>query len=187
VAFTALLDACVLYPAPLRDLLLNLACTGLFRARWSADIQAEWETALLRTRPDLVGKLSHTHEQMDAAIPDAKITGHLGLIPALSLPDLGDRHVLAAAIAGRADVIVTCNLKHFPEKELRPYRIEAQHPDVFISHVFDLSEAASIFAVRAHRASLKKPPFSVEKYLDTLARQELPETVAFLRPRSDLI
>jgi len=187
VAFVALLDACVLYPAPLRDLLLRLAQTGVFRARWSDQIQAEWINAALRERPELATALQRTRALMDAAIDDCLVSGHEPLIPTLQLPDPFDRHVLAAAIVGRADVIVTRNLRDFPASVLSPYRIEAQHPDVFVRHVLDLDEAAALSAVRDQRAALRNPPRTVAEFLDTMARQELPETVAFLRGRAGLI
>lgn len=187
MAFVALFDACVLYPAPLRDLLLRLALTGLFHARWSPQIQAEWMNAAIRERPELATALQRTRGLMDAAIDDCIVSGHEPLIPTLQLPDAGDRHVLAAAIVGRADVIVTRNLRDFPAGLLAPYRIEAQHPDMFVRHVLDLGEAAALAAIRDQRASLRNPPRTVEEFLDTLARQEMPQTVAFLRDRASLI
>lgn len=187
MAFAALFDACVLYPAPLRDLLMHLAGTRLFRARWSNEIHAEWMNAVLRSRPELETALHRTRTLMDNAVEDALIEGHGHLIPALDLPDPDDRHVLAAAIVGRVDVIVTRNLRDFPAAVLAPYRIEAQHPDVFIRHVMELDEAACLDAVRRLRAALRNPPMAQAAYLDTLSRQELPETVSFLRTRIDLI
>lgn len=187
MAFVALFDACVLYPAPLRDLLIRLARTRLFRARWSAEIHEEWIGALVRDRPELAERLARTRAAMDDAIEDCLVTGHTALIPRLPLPDPNDRHILAAAIVGRADVIVTRNLRDFPAEAVAPYRIEAQHPDVFIRHVLDLDEAAALVAVREQRGALRSPPRTVAEFLDTLARQELPETVAFLRSRADLI
>jgi hypothetical protein len=187
MAFTALFDACVLYPAPLRDLLMHLAGTGLFRARWTGDIHAEWMRAVLRDRPDLAGRLDRTRALMEVAVPDARIEGYDGLISALELPDPADRHVLAAAIVGRVDVIVTRNLRDFPAAALAPFRIEAQHPDVFIRHSLELDEATALDAVRRLRAALRAPPVDVATYLDTLSRQELPETVGFLRGRVALI
>lgn len=124
---------------------------------------------------------------MDQAVENALVTGHEPLIPGLILPDPDDRHVLAAAIVGRADVIVTFNLKDFPGEPLAPYRIEPQHPDVFIRHVLDLDEAVALGAVKGHRGSLRRPAVSVEEYLDTLIRQGLPETVAFLRPWEEFL
>lgn len=181
VAFTALFDACVLYPAPLRDLLMRLATTDLFRARWSAAIHKEWMRAVLATQPELQAQLARTRELMDAHVMEALVTGHEPLIETLHLPDPNDRHVLAAAITGRADVIVTKNLKDFPPDSLAPFGIRAQHPDVFVRSLLDLNEAATLAAVARHRASLRHPPKSVDEYFETLLAQELPETVRVLR------
>lgn len=98
--FTAFYDANVLYPAELRNFLMHLALTGLFRARWSADVHEEWITALLQKRPDLTReKLARTRALMDLHAIDALVTGYEDLIPGLQLPDPNDRHVLAAAIS----------------------------------------------------------------------------------------
>lgn len=183
MAFVALFDANVLYPAPLRDLLIRLARTGLFRARWSEKINDEWVTALMRTRPELADRLPRTRALLNASIDDCLVEGYEILIPALTLPDLNDRHVLAAAIVGGADVIVTQNLRDFPAAALTPFSIDAQHPDTFIRHALDLDEAVALSAVREARGALKNPSKTTEEFLDTLAQQGLAESVAFLRSR----
>ncbi len=120
-SFTAVYDACVLYPAPLRDFLIRLGLSGRFRARWSAQIHDEWKRNLLLNRPDLTAEqLNRTSALMDRAIPDALVTGHEELIAGLTLPDIDDRHVLAAAIRCNASVIVTFNEKDFPAQVPRP-------------------------------------------------------------------
>jgi hypothetical protein len=125
---TALYDACVLYPASLRDLLMWLARSGLFRARWTDAIHDEWIRNLLNDRSDLTAaQLERTRELMNAAVRDCLVTGYGHLIETLTLPDPDDRHVLAAAIQGGASVIVTFNLTDFPAETLQPYGIEAQH------------------------------------------------------------
>lgn len=187
MAYTAIYDACVLYPAPLRDLLMRLALTDLYRAKWSADIHDEWMRNLLANRPDLQGRLERTRDLMNVALPDALVVGYQGLIPSLQLPDPDDRHVLAAAICGRADVIVTFNLNDFPAANLAPHGIEAQHPDEFIGHLIDLAPGDVAAAVREHRQSLKNPPKTVEEYLATLERQQLPESVAALQGFKNVI
>jgi predicted nucleic acid-binding protein len=184
--YTALLDANVLYPAPIRDLLLQLAVTDLFRARWSAEIHEEWIEALLRAQPHRErAALERTRDLMDLHTRDALVTGHQALIPTLTLPDPGDRQVLAAAIAGRCDVIVTQNLKDFPEAALAPFGIEAQHPDEFLCNQMSLAPGLFCSAVRKVRARLKTPPYSVGQYLDTLTRQGLVATVAELEQFAD--
>jgi hypothetical protein len=88
---TALFDANVLYPAPLRDVLMDL-----FRARWSADIHREWIEALLRNEPHRDrGALERTRDLMDSKTRDCLVSGYETLIPSLALPDPDDRHVLA--------------------------------------------------------------------------------------------
>lgn len=125
--FTAFLDANVLYSALVRDLLMNLTNTGLFRPKWSRAVQGEWIRNLLENRPDLTpDQLERTRELMDKHVPDALVTGYESLIRGLQLPDANDRHVLAAAIRGRADVIITENLKDFPAEILAPFGIKAQ-------------------------------------------------------------
>lgn len=101
-AFGAFYDANVLYPSELRNLLMHLALTGLFRARWSAAVHEEWISSLLANRPDLTReKLERTRRLMDQHAGDALVTGYEHLISGLQLPDPNDRHVVAAAIRGR--------------------------------------------------------------------------------------
>lgn len=180
--YTALLDANVLYPAPMRDLFMQLAVTDLFKARWSADIHREWIEALLQQEPQRErASLERTRDLMDSHTRDAVVTGYAGLISALVLPDPDDRHVLAAAIVGRCDVIVTQNLKDFPEAAMAAFGIEAQHPDEFLCNQMSLAPGLFCTAVQKVRMRLKNPPYSVEEYLDTLTRQGLVATAADLQ------
>lgn len=110
---------------------------------------------------------------MDGAIPDALVTGHEALVAGLSLPDPEDRHVLTAAIRCQAGVIVTFNLKDFPQASLQPFGIEAQHPDEFIANLFDLDRSAVLEAARRQRANLKRPAMDAKHYLQVLRRQGL--------------
>lgn len=183
--FTVILDACVLYPAPLRDCLLRLALTDLFKACWTDQIHAEWMAAVARTRQIDPAKLERVRSRMDAHVRDALVTGYEGLIDGLELPDPDDRHVLAAAIRCRADAIVTFNLKDFPREALAPYAIDAVHPDDFISYQIDLNTPRCLQALREQRQALKHPPLDVEAFLATLLRQELPQTVSRLRQWRD--
>jgi hypothetical protein len=186
--FTAIYDACVLYPAPLRDLLMWLATEDLYVARWTDRIHDEWIRNVLADRPDLKPEqLERTRALMNAAVPDALVTGYEDLIAGLALPDPDDRHVLAAAIRAKADAIVTFNLADFPAASLEPYGVEAIHPDDFLICQFDLNPPAVCRAVRKQRASLRNPPQSVEQVLDTFARQRLPQTVERLRRYADFL
>lgn len=173
-SFTAVYDACVLYPAPLRDFLMWLALSGRFRAKWTMEIHNEWKRNLLKNRPDLTtGQLNRTSELMDQALPDACVSGYEELIEGLTLPDVDDRHVLAVAIHSNASVIVTFNQKDFPCTALSPFGIEAQHPDEFVDNLFDLDPAAVIEAAQRQRKQLKLPPMDVDSYLELLLRQGL--------------
>jgi len=186
--FTALFDACVLYPAPLRDFLLRLAMTERFRARWTDDIHDEWIRNVLKNRQDLSAEqLDRTRQLMNRAIPDCLVSGHEEFIDGLELPDLDDRHVLAAAIRCHAGIIVTFNLKDFPVETLDKYGIEAQHPDEFVGHLLDLSPGAVCHAAKLQRQSLKNPPKSPQEFLDTLLQQGLAGTVAKLEEMVDLL
>lgn len=180
--FTAVYDACVLYPAPLRDFLMELALTDLFKARWTDDIHDEWMRNVLKDRPDLtLAQLTITKNRMNANVRDCLVTNYAEIIPGLQLPDPKDRHVLAAAIRCNADVIVTFNLKDFPENYLALYGVEAQHPDEFIVHLFDLQPAVICQAAEQVRSRLKNPPKTPDEYLETLLRQGLPQSTTTMR------
>lgn len=180
--FSAIYDACVLYPAPLRDLLLQLALSDLYRAHWSSDIHDEWIRNLLNNRKDLtIEQLTRTRKLMDTSVRDCLVEDYQDLIPSLELPDPDDRHVLAAAIVANANVIVTYNLKDFPSDNLDKYGIEPQHPDEFITHLIDLSPSKVCTAVAIVRARLRNPPRSATEYIDKIEQQQLPRTAAALR------
>lgn len=186
--FIALYDSCVLYPAPLRDLLMHLALTDLYRAKWTNEIHDEWIRNVLTNRPDLKrSQLERTRELMNAHVRDCIVEGYENLIPALKLPDLNDRHVLAAAIRSSASVIVTYNLKDFPSKVIKEYGVEAQHPDDFLVHLLDLSPVIFCNTIRRTRLNLRNPPKNVEEYLDILNKQLLSNTVKTLKEHIDMI
>lgn len=186
--YTVVLDACVLYPATLRDLLLSLAFEDVYRARWTQDIQDEWIRNVLIKRQDLTEeKLRRTQQLMVNAIDDCLIEGYQNLIENLQLPDQDDRHVLAAAIVGHADAIVTFNRKDFPDDVLSQYGIEVLHPDDFIMLQYDLNPIGVLEAVKAMRARLKNPPKTVLEFLERLEQQGLPQTCFELRKAGNLI
>jgi len=183
-----LYDACVLYPAPMRDLLMHLALTGFYTAKWSNDIHEEWINNLLKKRPDLKRRqLNRTRQRMDRHAEDALVTEYEPLIDVLTLPDPNDRHVLAAAIQGKVDRIITLNLKDFPDKYLAQFDIEAQHPDQFIAYLIDLAPDIVCRSIKRLRESLKSPPKTVLEYLNILNKQSLPKTVAWLKKHKTLI
>ena len=178
----ALLDANVLYPASVRDVFLQLAASDVFQAKWTADIHREWIEALLRNEPHRDrAALQRTRDLMDRETRDCLVTEYEAFIPILdNLPDPDDRHVLAAAIAGRCDAIVTSNLRHFPNAAVEPFSIDVRHPDEFLCDCLNLAPGAFCEAIRKVRSRLKKPPFTVREYLDNLSRQGLAATAAEL-------
>ncbi len=184
----ALLDANVLYPAPIRDILLQLAVEDVFWGRWTEDIQEEWIEALLRNEPHRERvALERTQDLMNQATRDALITGYELLINCLELPDPDDRHVLAAAIVGRCDVIVTRNLQDFPIEIVALFGIKVQHPDDFLAYCLENVADKFCSAIKKVRARLKKPPYSVEEYLIILDKQGLHATVEKLRPHAAIL
>jgi predicted nucleic acid-binding protein len=186
--FTVLYDACVLYPAPLRDLLMHLALTDLFRAKWTNAIHDEWMRSVLKDRPDLKPEqLARTRDLMNAHVRDCLVTGYETLTPTLTLPDPDDRHVLAAAIRASADAIITFNLSDFPDDVLSQFGIEAIHPDDFVMYQLDLAPNVVCAAAKRQRQSLKNPPKTVDEYLESLERLGLAQTVSSLRQFAELI
>lgn len=182
-------DACVLYPAPLRDVLMHLALTDMFNARWTNRIHEEWIRNVLKNRPDLTREqLERTRDLMDSKVREPKVENYEALIPTLhNLPDPDDAHVLAAAIKTGADAIVTFNLKDFPASVLSQYHIEVIHPDDFIQYQIDLDTAKVCNAIKRLRAGLKRPPMTVEQYLVILKKQSLPQSVLTLAGFSELL
>jgi hypothetical protein len=182
VAFVVLYDACVLYPASLRDLLIRVALKGLVRARWTEEILDECFRNILANRPDLKeSALARTRELMNRSIPDVLVSGHERLIAGLALPDPDDRHVLAAAIRAGAQVIVTSNLGDFPAAQLGPYGVEVQHPDEFVMHLLDLAPGLVSACVAEQSSALRSPPLTVADVLDALRTSGLTQSVARLR------
>ena len=183
---TALYDANVLYPAPLRDILVRLAMEGLVRARWTHAIHEEWTRNLLRNRPDLAeDQLLRTRELMDRAVRDSVVTGYEKHISDLTLPDPGDRHVLAAAIHSRADIILTLNTRDFPKSALDPHRIVSRDPDAFVASLIDGQVERVCGVVRAQRSALLSPPLTVEEFLDALRVVGMSKTVRKLEVRRE--
>ena len=188
--YTAILDANVMYPVNVFDILAQFSIEGLFTAKWTEDIDAEWTMNLIENRRDIhKDQIYRRREMQRLAIPDWEVekTKYHPLIEALELPDANDRHVLAAAIAGHADSIVTFNLKDFPPKILDQYDIEAIHPDDFICHQLDLIPYQALTAFKHIRQRLKNPPFTVQQLLNSYERSGLIATVVKLKEAIELI
>lgn len=185
---TVVLDACVLYPAPLRDLLLSLAAAGIFRARWTHRIQEEWVRNLLANRRDLPAEALHrTVATMNEAIEDCLVEKFEFMVESLTLPDPNDRHVLAAAIVGHADAIVTFNLRDFPADYAASHGIEILHPDDFLVAQYELTPINVLKGIKAARARLRHPPKTAAEMIITYEAQGLPEISRILRGAVELI
>lgn len=178
----ALLDACVLYPPSLRDLLMWLAVVKAYEPRWTDAIHAEWIRNTLKNRPELKPEvLARTQILMDRVNPKCLVVGYEQHITNLSLPDADDRHVLAAAIESSASNLVTFNLSDFPKAVLETYGIQALHPDVFLVNLFHSNDARFLMGLKRHRASLKNPPKNIEEYLASLTSSGLIRTALQLQ------
>ena len=172
--FIAILDACVLYPAPVRDILLSLAAIGLFQPKWTDEIKEEWVRNLLEKRKDLKrGQLARTVAAMNKAFRYANVTDYDDLIPSLQLPDEDDRHVLASAIKSEANVILTFNLKDFPDKTLETFQLKAQNPDDFILELFEQSKGVVCEAIKRMISRLQNPPKTKDDIVETLRKCKL--------------
>jgi len=115
----AVLDANVLYPAPIRDLLLHIAFLSVYQPKWSDIIQEEWTRSLLAKRSDLKkSSLTNTRKWMETVFPDARTLKDKERITPLNVPDMDDVHVVETAINSHANYIITFNLKDFPNEAL---------------------------------------------------------------------
>ena len=154
----------------------------MYQAKWTTQIIGELTNALLRDREDLTTEqMDHLAERLSVATRDCLVEGYEALIPSFELPDPHDRHVLAAAVRAGAQVIVTANLKDFPEEELAPFGIEAQSADDFVLFAIDLNQAKVVGAIHEQAAALKSPPLSADELLDALEACGLVQSVVALR------
>ena len=171
------------------DALMSLATAGLFAAKWTARIETEWMAALELKRPDLKGRLQGRRDQMREAIPDWEVpeAAWQACAGGLHLPDRDDVHVLAAALAGHADCIVTANLKDFPADCVGPLGLEVIHPDQFIVAQWDLEQLVAVAAFKRMRARWKRPQASADDFANAMERGGLPEAAQRLREAVELI
>lgn len=166
-----LLDASVLYPSLIRNLLMHLVGAGLISARWTDAIHEEWIGNLLADQPDLTPeRLQRTRRLMEAAAPGASITGYEDRVLSLTLPDPDDRHVLAAAIAGQVDMIVTWNLKHFPSSIIQRHGVEVLSPDDLMTRLLEEAPEQTQAAIEELRLSFRRPPYSREQLMERFSQ-----------------
>jgi hypothetical protein len=172
-SYTVVLDASVLVPGFLSNLLLWLADTKLFQAKWTEDIHTEWMRGRSKRFGHDMNTLQARRKILDEKFPHCLVTGYQSLINNLPLPDLEDRHVLAAAITCGADAIITSNLKHFPPAVLTSFNIVAAQPDDFILDQLDLSNQSArlvAIAIVRHKKSMSKSRPTWKQYLQAMAR-----------------
>ncbi|MGH9063450.1 MAG: PIN domain-containing protein [Acidimicrobiales bacterium] len=168
MAFPALLDACVLYPVGLRDLLLSVAERAVYTSHWTEAILDEMARNIVSDGGSTAEKIATMRQQMAAAFPDALIEGYEQLVPVMTNHPK-DRHVLAAAVRGNVGLIVTENVRDFPESACAPYDIEVQTADEFLSYAFDQDPLAVVGAVHAMAGKGRNPPMTAPELLVALA------------------
>ncbi|MBA5778475.1 PIN domain-containing protein [Stappia sp. F7233] len=181
--FCVILDANVLYPNRMRDILLTMVHKGLFRAMWTDEIMDEWSRNVLANHAASEAQIRRTLAVMRDAFEECWVYHHRPLIAGMEgLPDEGDRHVVAAALAAGAQQIVTSNLKDFPAEVLESYELEAIDPDTFLVGQFELNRSLAVNAVRSVRQRLDKPSFTKSEFLTDLTRKGMPKFAAALKP-----
>ncbi|MFD3703421.1 PIN domain-containing protein [Nocardia sp. NPDC058658] len=166
--FSVFLDACVLHPAYLSDTLLRMADAQMFRPLWSADVLRELRGSLIR-RDLPSADVDRRISQMQTAFPDAMVTGYESLIDGME-NDPKDRHVLAAAVRSAAEVLVTFNVRDFPDHAVKPYDLTAITPDEFLLDQLDLYPGLTISTLRGQAAAYRREPRSVAGLLAVLER-----------------
>lgn len=182
----AVYDACVLYPFHLRNVLMQCAFDGLVEARWTDEIHDEWIRNLAANAPTLpIERLIATRDRMKSVLPDADVTDYRHLTSKLHLPDPDDRHVLAAAIAGKAAYIVTWNLKDFPTRDLAEHGVASRSPDDFLTGLHATFPDALISSIKRARHNLRKTMPSVEAFIAGLQESGLKTFPALLRQNID--
>lgn len=185
---TAFLDANVLFPATTRSVLLELARKKAFRLLWSEQVHEEWMRNLAARFPHIPPeKITRMRALMEGYVDDAVVSGFEPLMATLTLPDPDDRHVLAAAIHGGANIIVTSNRRDFPDTVLAGHGMTAMTPDDFALHLLSLDRETVLEALEADRADMHNPPLTADAYLDALARSGLSAFADAVRPMADQI
>jgi hypothetical protein len=179
------MDACVLYDAPVRDLLLRLGSAGLLVPVWSARILDECFRAIATNRADLApDQLRGLRAALERAFPKASVAAPLTRVE-VALPDSCDVHVVETAVAAGAPVILTYNLRDFPDEALGALGVLARHPDVVVRELIDIDPGRVARLVTEQAAALRRPPLTVTRLLATLEVHGLRMSVERLRPLLD--
>jgi hypothetical protein len=178
-ACVVVLDACVLYPFHLRNVVMQVAADRLIDVRWTDEIHDEWIRSLATNVAAIpLERLQMTRRLMEAALPNAMVTGYERHIPSLNLPDPNDRHVVAAGIAGGASIILTLNLKDFPAPELRRHGLRRQTPDAFLADLYDRAPELTVASLANARRNLSETRVSASDFVDILRSQQLIQLAA---------
>ena len=179
--FAVVLDACVLYPLPLRDTLLRVAQQNLYTPRWSGRILDEVARNLVSDRRATPGRATKLVEVMQRAFEDAEVPeAAIASLEPTMLNEPADRHVLAAAVASDAEAIVTSNVRHFPATACEPFGVDVVHPDAFLCELHERAPAKIRVALTEQAAALSRPPLTTTPLLDLLAAS-VPEFVSQVR------
>jgi predicted nucleic acid-binding protein len=181
MAFAVVLDACVLYPAYLRDTLLILAEGEMYRPLWSAEIVDEMRRNLI-ANGRAADSVDRVIAEMHTAFPEATITGFEHLVDVVECDD-SDRHVLAAAARSDAAAIVTFNVKDFPAAGLEVFVLEVIHPDDFLLDALDLARPRVLAALDRQVARYRRQPTEIAGLMDALARCGVTGFAAEIRHR----
>lgn len=170
----AVFDACILYPFHLRNIVVQAAVDRLVEARWTDAIHEEWIRNLAANAQAIpMERLQITRQLMNDALPTAMVTGYEEHVPAVALPDPDDRHIVAAAIAAKASLILTWNLRHFPESELKKFGLQRMTPDEFLSGLFEKVPDLVIGSLANARRNLSKSQVSAADFIRVLESQKL--------------
>ncbi len=179
VTFTAVLDTNVVYPMIMRDILLWFAHYDLYTPKWSEHIFDEWKKIMLEKGVD-EAEADKRVKKANLAFPDALVQNYKGLIDKLELPDINDRHVLAAAIKVNANLIVTNNIRDFPEEYLQSFGLNAKTADDFLTDIIDLNQEQAIAALKEMVLNKKNPKLDEFEVLDQLRNAGLKDTANYL-------
>jgi len=181
MSFIALYDTDVLFPNAQRDLLIRIGMAGLVQAKWTEKIVDDLGRVLARAYPEVPAeRLDRLKILINDSVPDCLVSGYEPLIDGLKLPDPGDRHVLAAAIKAGAQVIVTNNIRHYPDDDLRPWNVEAKTADDFVLDQIHIDSNVVFACVQQIVDSRKRYPVTVRDVLSELERSGLVQSVAAL-------
>ncbi len=179
VRFTAVLDTNVVYPVIIRDILFWFAHHDLYTPKWSEHIFDEWKSVMIRKGVS-EEEANRRISKANIAFPDALVKNYNPLIKNLELSDADDRHVLAAAIKTNANLIVTNNIKDFPEEYLKSFGLNAKTADDFLTDIIDLNQDKAILAFKEMVLNKKNPKQDEFEVLDLLRNAGLKDTANYL-------